>query len=164
MKTFRQLVESISHFPSTFTTIYDYSSIESFGTPLENHRNTIPASADFYFQETRDCTTQSVGEFTPHPPQAAFLCESHRHTNHQTVIPRPINSQPIPIGPVYKPNRESLGTYLNPRTPPTTPQKSVTLWRLIICSSKSIFCLHPQYGVLIEGQAPKIQFLGKPSG
>ncbi|OQD79058.1 hypothetical protein PENANT_c064G11777 [Penicillium antarcticum] len=121
--------------------------MESFGTPLEDQQNTVPASAGFDFEERRGSTKQSIGESTLHSPQAVLPGDSHRSSN-QTIVPKPIICQPIPIGPVYKPNRESLGTYLNPRTPPSTPQKSATLWSLIFCGR----------------QAHKAQLLGKPSG
>ena len=159
MKTFRQLVQSISQFQSIFNTIYDNTSIETFGTPSENHQNIVPVSADLGFQETRDFTKQSVGESTLRPPQAVFPCESHRSTINQTFVPQPISCQPIPSGLIYKPNRESLGPYLDSRTPPTTPQKSVTLWHLITCNSKATSYPDPLM-VLIEGQARKVQFLG----
>ncbi|OQD75861.1 hypothetical protein PENANT_c145G01263 [Penicillium antarcticum] len=134
MKTFRRLVETIAHFQSKFPASGDNPSMESFGTPLEDQQNTVSASAEFDFQERRDFTKQSIGESTPHSPQAVLLGDSRRSSN-QAVVPQPIICQPIPIGPVYKPNRESLGTYLNPRTPPSTPQKSATLWSLIFCGS-----------------------------
>lgn len=60
--------------------------------------------------KTRGYIKQSGGEFTHPPPQAAFLCEAHGHTIYQTVAPRPVHSQPVPIGLIYKPNRESMGT------------------------------------------------------
>ncbi|CRL30746.1 unnamed protein product [Penicillium camemberti] len=135
MKFFRQLIESIAPFQFIFTTIHDNSSIESFGAP-EYPRNSVPTSADFHPQKTHGYTKQSADISAHSPQRAASLSEAHAHTIHHTVTPQPVDTQPEPIGFIYKPSRESTGTYLNPRTPPATPQKSVKLWRRIICGSK----------------------------
>lgn len=144
MKTFKELVKAIVPFQLEFTTLHDNSSIETFGTIAENYQSSVPASADFHTQERREFVKQSAGESILFPPQAVVLCDLHRQNSIQTVANRPVDSQPIPIGLIYKPNRESIGTYLDPRTPPAIPQKSARVWRRIICSSKSTPYLSPQ--------------------
>ena len=162
MKSFRDFVKTIVPFQLTSITIHDNSSIEFFGAPAENHRNSVPTSADVHPQKTHYSTKQCADKSTHSPPRVAFLSEAHGHTIYQTVAPRPVDSQPIPIGLVYKPNRESLDTYLNPRTPPAIPQKSTRLWRRIICGSKPTPLLGSQFTVLINGQTPEsLQSCGK---
>ncbi|CAG7934185.1 unnamed protein product [Penicillium olsonii] len=135
MKFFSQLIESIAPFQFIFTTTHDNPSIESFATP-EYPRNSVPTSADFHPQKTHDYTKQSADISAHSPQRATSLSEAYAHTNHHTVTPQPVDKQPAPIGFIYKPSCESTGTYLNPRTPPATPQKSVKLCRQIICGSK----------------------------